>query len=152
MSLPKNKPNELQPCPFCGESEMQFSGPGGFGDPDCFWQCSTCTTTGPNGDSRESATIQWNKRELESQLAQVTKDRDEWEEKWRVINCLRECAIDYNHFIEAELDALKARMALMEKVMEAAACAVFDRDIETAIRELDAHDAESAARGGGEGK
>jgi Lar family restriction alleviation protein len=56
---------EALPCPFCGESELEMNGPGGlFNDPDCFIQCITCTTTGPNGVDFESAIIQWNEREV----------------------------------------------------------------------------------------
>ena len=64
MTLPVNALDELLPCPFCGGEQMQLSGPSGWGDPDVFWQCITCTTTGPNGNDRESATIQWNTREV----------------------------------------------------------------------------------------
>lgn len=56
------QPN-LLPCPFCGEDEMSFYGYGLSSDEkDVYIQCNTCTTTGPNGDSIESAVLQWNTR------------------------------------------------------------------------------------------
>jgi hypothetical protein len=51
------------PCPFCGDDLLEMNGPGGFkADPDCYVQCMTCTSTGPNGADFESAAIQWNTR------------------------------------------------------------------------------------------
>ena len=52
---------DLLPCPFCGETDFKLFE---YIDdrPDVFYQCNTCTTTGPNGGDKESATIQWNTR------------------------------------------------------------------------------------------
>ena len=56
------RPN-LLPCPFCGEDEMSLHEYGfSSDDHDFYIQCKTCTTTGPNGDSIESAILQWNIR------------------------------------------------------------------------------------------
>lgn len=48
----------LKPCPFCGERELRACH---FPD-EVYFQCETCTSTGPNGADLESAVIQWNTR------------------------------------------------------------------------------------------
>lgn len=54
----------LEPCPFCGSSDirMHVYGESTPGEPDAFAQCHDCTTTGPNGHDRASATEAWNRR------------------------------------------------------------------------------------------
>lgn len=52
---------DLNPCPFCGECELQMCGPYPLDrQKEYFVQCQVCTCTGPSGDSKESAEIQWN--------------------------------------------------------------------------------------------
>lgn len=53
------------PCPFCGESDVTMC----VYPDEAFIQCQTCTSTGPNGATRESALIQWNEREVTSRAS-----------------------------------------------------------------------------------
>lgn len=55
----------LLPCPFCGEREYKYFE---YENKDCFYQCAVCTTCGPNGADKESATWQWNNRPSEIKL------------------------------------------------------------------------------------
>lgn len=53
--------NAVANCPFCDGSKITPNG----NLNDFYYQCQECTTTGPSGDSLESARLQWNKRENE---------------------------------------------------------------------------------------
>lgn len=55
------------PCPFCGERELEMF----CNIANCYIQCQTCTTTGPDGADEESALIQWNKRAWNDQMSQM---------------------------------------------------------------------------------
>lgn len=56
---------DLSPCPFCGErSDLCIIED--FED-EYYIHCECCNTIGPDGNSIESATIQWNKRESDGE-------------------------------------------------------------------------------------
>lgn len=55
----------MKPCPFCNEETNIRYQPS---HDDCYFQCHTCTVTGPNGSDKESAIWQWNKRPIEESL------------------------------------------------------------------------------------
>lgn len=61
-------PIELNPCPFCGETDQEnFAyGPGtddeGFTENSCVVECQNCGTRGPWAKEYKEASQLWNKR------------------------------------------------------------------------------------------
>ena len=74
----------LEPCPFCGSSDirMHVYGESTPGEPDAFAQCHDCTTTGPNGHDRASATEAWNRRAALSATQPAQAAQGEPAEHW----------------------------------------------------------------------
>jgi Lar family restriction alleviation protein len=75
----------LKPCPFCGGTELTMS----KNDGDRFIQCTTCTTTGPNGSDCESAEIQWNQREAAYSFTDDLPNIDTGVKTMRCLKCDR---------------------------------------------------------------
>jgi Lar family restriction alleviation protein len=61
-----NKPTELLPCPFCGESDFEFHNlPADAADTTpWFVLCRSCEANGPRGETKVEAITRWNTRAL----------------------------------------------------------------------------------------
>ena len=75
-----NNTDKLKPCPFCGSSEINSTSPPIVVDGVCLWVCPECIAISPLAKSVNDATEKWNTRANESEIAELTKQRDELHE------------------------------------------------------------------------
>ena len=69
--------DKLLPCPFCGSSEINSTSPPIVVDGVCWWVCPECIAISPLAKSVNDATEKWNTRANESEIAELTKQRDD---------------------------------------------------------------------------